>query len=651
MVDDSHNRWLTVAAVVGAVRSMKPIRVIAALALCAAGWGGWTLWQAQSELGRSRTAIDQAARLAVERSRWTPPAAAFEPIPAAPQFVDAAVFADSLWLAARAGLFRYSPQGDLLRVWRVGIELPQAPPTRLAVGLDPASQRQALFVATAGAGLLAVSATEEIDQILPAEAGLRNLTAVLPRSTGEFILGSLHAGVGAYSAGGLRRLDEELAGVQVTALAGGEGDLWVGTVGEGLLRWTGGRIERWGTAELLPDVGVLSLAGDGERLFAGTPAGVAEIEAGQVRRVLADGFLAQALWADEDKLLVGSLDEGLLVVPLASAQRPAGAPAGPDGVVRLIESGDSTLALTPDSLYVQETGAGWETLIASGGELSARNITALHADEDGRLWVGYFDRGLDIVGLDGSVQHHESDRIFCVNRIVADPARDRVAVATANGLTFFDPAGAVRETYTREDGLIADHVSDIAVRPEGLALATAAGVTFLEHGGPRSLYAFHGLVNNHVYAVAARGRELLAGTLGGLSVIDSGAVRASYTTANSNLRHNWINSIVELGGAWYAGTYGAGVAQFDESGGWTHLPEMDGVEINPGAMTASGGRLYAGTLDRGLLVYEPDGQRLRFILAGLPSANVTAVEARAGVLWIGTDNGLVKIAEEALSWP
>jgi hypothetical protein len=630
---------------------MKTWRVIAAVAACAAVWGGWTLWRANSELIRSRATVSQAESLAADRIRWTPPPSAFESVPAEPQFVDATVFADSVWLAARAGLFRYSPQGELQRSWRVGSELPQAPPTRLAVGLDPASQRRALFVATAGAGLLAVSETEQIDRISPTEEGLRNLTALLPRSGGEIVLGSLHAGVAVYSAGGLRRIDEAFDGIQVTALAGGEGDLWVGTVAEGLLRWTGGRVERWGTAELLPDQTVLALAGTGDRLFAGTPAGVAELESGRVRRTLADGFLAQALWADEDKLLVGSLDEGLFELPLASAQRPTGPPDGPDGVVRVLESGDSMLALTPHALYLQEPGARWETLIEPGASLSARNITALHADEDGRLWIGYFDRGLDILGPDGSVQHQESDRIFCVNRIVSDSERDRVAVATANGLTFFDPAGTVRETYTRDDGLIADHVSDIAVRPEGLALATAAGVTYLEPGGPRSLYAFHGLVNNHVYAVAARGRELLAGTLGGLSVIDAGAVRASYTTANSNLRHNWINAVVELDGAWYVGTYGAGVARLDESGIWMHLPGMEGMEINPGAMTVSGGRLYAGILDRGLLVYEPDGQRSRFILEGLPSPNVTAVEAHSGVLWVGTDNGLVKIAEEALLWP
>lgn len=625
--------------------------VAATVAVCAVGWAGWSLWRAGNELGRSRDSLERQPREAVERRRWEPAPPLWEAVPMAARFVDAAIFEDSLWLAGQAGVFRYSPEGELLRSWRVGQDLPQAPPTRMASGLDPTSQQPALFVATAGAGMLAFRADGQIDQILPVDPALRNLTALLSRATGEIVLGSLHGGVAAYGAGGLRRLDEKLNKVQVTALAGDEGDLWVGTVDEGLLRWTGGRLARWGSTELLPDVRVLALTGDAERLFAGTPAGIAQLEGGQVSRVLADGFFAQSLLAADEKLTVGSLDEGLFEIPMGGAQRPTGTPAGPSGVERLLQSGSTTLALTPEMLYVRETGSSWEVLVDGGGALRDRNISALHADEDGRLWVGYFDRGLDLLSPDGSVAHHETDRVFCINRIVPDPERGRVAVATANGLTFFDPAGTPRETLTRDDGLIADHVSDIAVEPEGLVLATAGGVTYLGPGGPRSLYAFQGLVNNHVYAVAARGRSVLAGTLGGLSTIEGGAVRASFTTANSNLRHNWINAIVEADGAWFVGTYGAGVAQFSESGAWRLFDNMDGVEINPGAMTVSGRRVYAGTLDCGLLVYDLDAELWRSVVEGLPSPNVTAIEAREGTLWAGTDNGLVKISEEALSWP
>ena len=51
---------------------------------------------------------------------------------------------------------------------------------------------------------------------------------------------------------------------------------------------------------------------------------------------------------------------------------------------------------------------------------------------------------------------------------------------------------------------------------------------------------------------------------------------------------------------------------------------------------------------RGLAVYNMASGRWGFFTAGLPSRNVTAVEARGGVLYIGTDNGLVKVPESTV---
>ena len=62
------------------------------------------------------------------------------------------------------------------------------------------------------------------------------------------------------------------------------------------------------------------------------------------------------------------------------------------------------------------------------------------------------------------------------------------------------------------DGLIADHVTDVAAYRDGLALATPAGLTFLDAGGASSMYAFNGIVNNHIYALGVSGDQLLAGS-------------------------------------------------------------------------------------------------------------------------------------------
>ena len=163
------------------------------------------------------------------------------------------------------------------------------------------------------------------------------------------------------------------------------------------------------------------------------------------------------------------------------------------------------------------------------------------------------------------------------------------------------------------------------------------------------MYAFHGLVNNHVYALGVSGDELMAGTLGGLSVLDKGYVAVNYTTATSNLKHNWITAVVPLGAEWMVGTYGAGVVGLDHSGHFHTYENASGqFEVNPNAMLVTPAYVLAGTLGKGLYVYDRYSERSSVITAGLPSTNVTALSTANGYIYIGTDNGLVRIPEQKL---
>jgi ligand-binding sensor domain-containing protein len=318
----------------------------------------------------------------------------------------------------------------------------------------------------------------------------------------------------------------------------------------------------------------------------------------------------------------------------------------------LAEIGGSAYALAEDGLYKLDVKVGEprQVLERTAAVLTDRNISALNVDAAGRLWVGYFDRGLDILEppLDRA-RHIEDEHVFCVNRIVESPEKGLTALATANGLVMFDAGGQQQHVLGRDEGLIANHVTDVWFGPAGLIAATPAGITFFDAAGSRSLYAFHGLVNNHVYTLAAAGERLLAGTLGGLSVLDAGVVRANYTTGNSELKHNWITSIVSFDRDWFVGTYGAGILRLDEAGRWHSFPDVGGpLEINPNAMAASADRVFAGTLGEGLYVYEPATGRWRVVTNGLPSANVTALELSGGYLYVGTDNGLVRVAVDGI---
>jgi ligand-binding sensor domain-containing protein len=49
-----------------------------------------------------------------------------------------------------------------------------------------------------------------------------------------------------------------------------------------------------------------------------------------------------------------------------------------------------------------------------------------------------------------------------------------------------------------------------------------------------------------------------------------------------------------------------------------------------------------------LLIYDRAARRWHSTTAGLPSANVTALASAGGDLYIGTDNGLVRIPERSL---
>jgi ligand-binding sensor domain-containing protein len=307
-------------------------------------------------------------------------------------------------------------------------------------------------------------------------------------------------------------------------------------------------------------------------------------------------------------------------------------------------------------LLRREPDGEWRKILGGGGsQLTDRDVSALLVASDGRLWVGYFDRGLDILSATGSaVQHVENEHVFCVNRIVEDSRRGAVDVATANGLVIFDAAGRQKQVLGREDGLIADHVTDVAIYDGGavgggMALATPAGITFLDDSGAHSIYAFQGLVNNHVYALGANGDELVAGTLGGLSLLTAGSVRRNLTTATSGLKHNWITGLAAVGNEWLVGTYGAGVMRLGADGSVTPTEAtIPGLVVNPTAIVADGRLVLAGTLGQGLMVGDATGTRWRTVTAGLPSLNVTALAIHNGIVYVGTENGLVKISEEKL---
>ena len=636
-------RWRLAATVAGALLILIPALLT---------------WETSRAVRQARAGTVAASTIPfTERQLDGAPPVNIQSIGAPLVFRDAAIFHGHLFVAGPNGLVEYGADGELIRRFRAGLELPPVGIVSLATGVLATASGPELLIATDGEGLLIFDG-RRIRHVRPERAEQRKLTATLVAGAGRILLGTDKLGVFAFDGRRITPAHPALANLSVTTLAGTDGDVWIGTIDRGVLHWRAGGVDRFDESSGLPDPRVLSIVAVGDRAYVGTALGVAEFRNGEFIRTLGPGLFASALAVRRNTLIVGTLDETVAEIPLDARSSRGARPIvrdAPGAVVRFVDAEGALYALGEDALYsVDDRTLGLRRMLAAEhGQLTDRNISALAIDAIGRLWVGYFDRGLDILDAKGDrTLHVESDRVFCVNRIVHAADGGFTAVATANGLVLFDATGRQKQVLARAEGLIADHVTDLVLNGDHMTVATPAGLTFLDPDGNRSLYAFHGLVNNHVYALGASGTHVLAGTLGGVSILEDGIVRANYTSANSALTHNWITAVARVDDEWFVGTYGGGVFRLDARGTWRPFDDLRGpLEINPNAMAVTSTQVFAGTLSRGLLVYDRQSRRWTTIEAGLPSPNVTALAADPDTLYVGTDNGLVRISQHAFQHP
>ena len=152
-------------------------------------------------------------------------------------------------------------------------------------------------------------------------ADARAITSFFPTSSGHLLFGTKKRGVLVYDGKQITILHSTLDNLYVTALAGSDSDLWVGTLNRGVLHFHAGETETFDEAQGLPDPQVLSLAVSGQTTYAGTATGVAVFDSGRFARVLASGVLATALLARPSVLYVGSEDQGVIPVSL-EGRRP-----------------------------------------------------------------------------------------------------------------------------------------------------------------------------------------------------------------------------------------------------------------------------------------------------------------------------------------
>ncbi|HYM08630.1 MAG TPA: two-component regulator propeller domain-containing protein, partial [Terriglobales bacterium] len=368
---------------------------VAGALVLAAAFVGWRATRALRTASREVLA-ERGLRFAM-RTLGAPQDVRFEPVSAPEVFLETARFQDHLYIASPAGLLEYDSNGTPLRQFLVGRELPSSPLVALAPAVLADSHEPELLLATAQDGVLAFNG-RSFRQIYPQEPEARDITCLLPVSSGHLLIGTKKRGVLLYDGKQITPLHPTLGGLYVQALSGNESDLWVGTLSQGVLHWHAGATETFGEKEGLPDPQVQAIAAAEEKTYVGTVLGVAEFDRGRFSRVVAPGVLVTSLLPQGDNLIVGSEDQGVISVPLAGrrASVSSSGTAELSEVRQVLDSGDAVYVLTRKALFqMRARGFGWKQVLQPGAALlSDRNVSALAVDGRGRVWVGTLSQGV-----------------------------------------------------------------------------------------------------------------------------------------------------------------------------------------------------------------------------------------------------------------
>jgi hypothetical protein len=395
-----------------------------------------------------------------------------------------------------------------------------------------------------------------------------------------------------------------------------------------------------------------ALAWHGEDLIAGSATGLLRHDrAGNLEPIRQDLFVTSLL-SEAGQLLVGTFDGGVVVFEGSRlAESPRRRLLSGRRVDRLRRVDGQTMAFGPGLAAVLEPG-GEPRLIELPRGVASGHLTALAFDGQRRLWVGYFDDGVDVLDASGEVVRHlpepELARMSSVNALLFDAEARTMLVATSHGL--LEVGEAEVRTVTSDDGLIGDSVTAIGLTPEGRVYATSQGVTLAprEGGAMRSVYAFHGLPSNRIYAVAGRAGRLLVGTLGGLAELEGLRVAQIWRAGPGGVAANWCVALAPSAEGVYVGSIGGGVDLLEGERVTPLGPRGERFSVNSGAMLLLDEVLLVGSLERGLLVWDRRERVWRELEQPLPGASVTALTADDEHLYVGTDRGLLRLELEAI---
>jgi len=437
-----------------------------------------------------------------------------------------------------------------------------------------------------------------------------------------------------------------------------DGTLWIGTLGNGLVRARAGEFVALTARDGLPDdfINDLHVARDGS-LWIATRAGLGRLRDGKF-----------SAWHVADGL-------------------------PNDDVAAVVEEADGRIAVGTAGGLVRFDSRRFEPLLAGS---TPSGVASLGTSRDGSLWVGTYNDGLFRLAGEAMTHWDEANGLpgGWVTSVLED-ARGTLWVTTA-------PGGVSRlrdgrfELLARKDGLPSDSVRTMATDREGsLWIGTNAGLARLKDLKFVTISRRNGLPEDQVRVVLqsrdgalwlgtygaglvrwkdhrftlfgspdgwkdayirtlAEGRDgtIWVGTQTGLNRIVDGHLESM--SGRDGLVGTKVDAIAELAdGTLLVNTETGGLQARPRGGTFAPFVPAAAQELHGTRVIVQGrdGKLWLGTSESG--VFEVDGVRIlrRFQQPdGLPDDAVLAMHMDAdGTLWIGTHKGLARLRNGRLA--
>ncbi|HND18734.1 MAG TPA: two-component regulator propeller domain-containing protein [Acidobacteriota bacterium] len=399
-----------------------------------------------------------------------------------------------------------------------------------------------------------------------------------------------------------------------------------------------------------------TLLRDGNRLWAGTAAGLYRIENNQVEfeSSIPPIQVTTLLLDQEGHLWVGGFDELIHRSPLGEIQRLV--PPGRQHptfrwISHVIQTRSGILWAATDLGLFQIQKHLTEYRLVFTETVPQLNVLSLMEDHEGTLWAGSSGNGL-FSFRNGVVSAYTATDGISDQEIktVGGDRRGNIWVGVGDQLKWIAPDKQISALPLPDNLKVSDIFALCEDLETNLWIGTAQGVLRFKDGRFTRFTEADGLSNNNVNAISLGPTGTLwVGTWRGFSRWDNG--RFVSFIPNETIAGNWIRSILETpdGTIWLATDNG--LTQF-QNGRFTRFTTRDGLSDNltRSLFLDNDGTVWVGTYGGGLNRLK-DSRFTQFTPSnGLFDNVVSAIfEDSDGSFWLSGNRGICRVSKRELN--